>query len=1223
MYSEKFISRTLRLFLLCGICALLAAQAYAQVASLSGRVTDAAGAAVPNVHVAISNTSGIERSTATDGAGAYRFLQLPPGTYEFKTDLKGFKSAKQTVNLLVDTPTTLDIRLAIGELSETVTVEDGALQLNTQDAALGNAFEGLRIRQLPLQDRNVANLLTLQAGVTPDGYVNGARSDQTNLTLDGIDINDQQTGDWTNSVLRVTPDSVQEFKVTTNFSNAAQGRSSGGQISLITRTGSNNWHGSLYYSNRDTSMTANDFFNNRAGLPRPELQRNLFGGSIGGPIIKDRAFFFYNYEGRRDDQQTVVGPQNVPLPSLGQGIVKYYNTAGGITALNTSDLNGIFPVGVNPIALAVFADAASRYPANDMGVGDGLNTGGYRFNASTPLHYNAHTAVLNFNLTRDARHVLTARANYQHDLISGAPRFPDTPSGNLWSHPTAFALQHTWAASSRLVNTLRVGLTREAFSKQGDSAGNQIIFRYVYSPRDYSRTLNRITPTWNIVNDVSWNKGNHTFAFGGNMRIIRNRRASYEQSYDYGNTSPAMYADAGGVLTAPFSDVAGSDLDLQAALAAVIGRYAVYSSTFNFGADGNLLPAGTPSNRDFATEEYEMYAQDTWHLRPNFTLTLGLRYSLERPVYEANGLEAKPTVSLSAYFKQRVLSASQGIPYNQLLSIDKSGPANGKPGLYSWDKNNFAPRIAFAWQPGFDNGVLNAIFGSGQKSVIRGGFGMAYDRIGSALAVAFDLNNSLGFSSEQLTSPNAYNVTDTPAPLFTGFDQVIRTLPAITIPSKLVFPQSLPADGSLRIQSSLDDGLKSPVNYLLNFSIAREFSHGLTVEATYVGRLARNLLAQRDVMQPNNLVDPKSGMDWYEAAKILFTQRYNNVPISDIQPIAYFENLFPDYRRRGWPNATKSVYSKIARDGSNAPDFTTLQSIIDGSGIYPSMFYQPQYGALNVWSTIGFSDYHAGILSVKERFGNSLNLDFNYTFSKSMDNASGLQGSKSYAMDAFIVNAIRPNDSKAISNFDMTHIININGLWSLPMGHGRYFLGSMGSVANQILGGWQLSSIFRWNSGMPELSPWDGETWATNWNQPSFGVRIRPINSAPTKSGDYPNLFKDPAYAYQSFRNAMAGETGDRNIFRRQGYINLDMGLSKDFRIREGHVIKFRWEVFNLTNTQRLGAIDLNGYGYPINLGLNIDPQLASKSEVPSGFGSISKIQGTPRTMQLGLRYEF
>ncbi len=220
MDSGKLAIRTPYIFCLFALCMLVAIPAHAQTTSLSGTVTDAAGAAAPGASLILTGISGAERATVSSGAGFYRFVQLAPGKYTLKAELKGFKTIKQTLDLLVDTPMTLDIRLAVGEISETVTVEAEASMLNTQDAALGNAFEGARIRQLPLQDRNAANLLTLQTGVTPDGSVSGARSDQTNLTLDGIDINEQQTGDWGNAALRVSPDSVQEFKLTTNISNA-------------------------------------------------------------------------------------------------------------------------------------------------------------------------------------------------------------------------------------------------------------------------------------------------------------------------------------------------------------------------------------------------------------------------------------------------------------------------------------------------------------------------------------------------------------------------------------------------------------------------------------------------------------------------------------------------------------------------------------------------------------------------------------------------------------------------------------------------------------------------------------------------------------------------------------------------------------------------------------------------------------------------------------------
>ena len=220
---------------------------------------------------------------------------------------------------------------------------------------------------------------------------------------------------------------------------------------MITKSGTNDLHGSLYEFHRNTATSANDFFNNRTidpstgtSIPRPKLIRNLFGGSVGGPIKKDRAFFFFTYEGRRDaSQQSVI--RFVPLESLGRGEVRFPDGSGGVTTLTPSDLNQLFPVGVNPVAMSALADAARRYPANDFTLGDSsadlrLNVGGYRFNAPTPLSWNTYIAKLDFNLTSDGRHVLFLRGNSQHDHIGNVPQFPDTPAPTFWSHPAVFPL---------------------------------------------------------------------------------------------------------------------------------------------------------------------------------------------------------------------------------------------------------------------------------------------------------------------------------------------------------------------------------------------------------------------------------------------------------------------------------------------------------------------------------------------------------------------------------------------------------------------------------------------------------------------------------------------------------------------------------------------------------------------------------------------------------------
>ena len=249
--------------------------------------------------------------------------------------------------------------------------------------------------------------------------------------------------------------------------------------------------------------------------------------------------------------------------------------------MTPEDLNAIFPVGLNPAALALLADAAAKYPANDTGVGDGLNIGGYRFNADTPLHYNAHTATLNFNLTKDGRHTLLLRGNYQHDLEGGRAAIPGYAGQQPVESSHSLRAQHTWTASNRLVNTFRIGLTRESYSQQGDSSDNQIDFRFVYSPRSYTRTSDQIVPTWNFVDDVAWVKGNHTFAFGGNVRTVRNERTSFASSYDEAVTNPTWYERVRCQYLQPPSRISPEASPIsRERIAAVIGRYSYYQGQF-------------------------------------------------------------------------------------------------------------------------------------------------------------------------------------------------------------------------------------------------------------------------------------------------------------------------------------------------------------------------------------------------------------------------------------------------------------------------------------------------------------------------------------------------------------------------------------------------------------------------------------------------------------------
>jgi Carboxypeptidase regulatory-like domain len=1276
---------------------LLGSFAFAQTSntSLNGVVQDPAGRVIANATVTLTNTATATVRTQKTGAeGHYSFDLLTPGDYKLEVQAAGFrKQMLQSIHVLIAQANTLDVSMQVGATTEEVTVsaESGQVMVDTQDASLGNNFISQQITQLPLEARNVLSLLTLQPGVTKDGYVAGGRADQSNVTLDGVDINEASSNaigpvqtDITvpnaekGPVLRLNSEAIEEFRVATLNSGAGGGRSSGAQIALVTKTGTNGWHGAAFESNRNTIFTANDWFNNHTGVPRPTLIRNTYGGAVGGPIVKNKAFFFYSYEGRNDASQTPVLAANqspVPMPSLGQGLLNFHlcsgtagnydcSTPGPMVTLNQAQLNTIFPdiQGLNQAALQTLAAAAAKYPANDTSIGDGMNVGGYRFNASTPVRLHSHSAKLDFNLT--SNQTLFVRANVIYDKWGGVPAYPDTPAPDEWDHPWGFAIGHTWTIHSNLVNNFRYGYTRQAFTKGGDLNHNDIDFRFVYYPTNELYSLSRTTPVNNWVDDLNWVRGRHTIQFGVNVTKDNNLRSSYSNAFDQAITNPSYYLT--NLLRAPLSNFVadpaqhgipmfgGDGSSAENAMTALIGRFNQYTADYTYGRSLQLTPSGTPTIRDFAGQDYEGYVQDTWKASHSVTLTLGLRYGLARPIYETTGYETKPDVPLGTYLNLRAINAAQGIDYTNPINVNLSGPANGKSPMYNWDKTNFQPRVGVAWSPDFHSGFLSSIFGSKSQSVLRGGFAINGDYFGQALATFFDVRNTLGFGSSFTTGPNTYDVGCSPyqdpssgyfgaagacsagvnlGPLFTSTNQAIRgVLPAPPVVSSISFPQQQPADNSLRIESSLDQNLTTPKSYSWSATFERQLPKSTMLQISYLGREGRHLLAQRDIMQPIDLVDPKSKVDWYTAGTMLAKQRAQGVATSAIAPIPYFENLFPAVAGPlGYPTSltsTQAVYQLINDVGG---DYTTTQAIIDGLSILgANAFYQPQYGALSAWGSIGNSNYHALAASYKIR-SNSLTADFNYTWSHSLDDSSGLQTGAGYNGESFILNPFRQHDMYSNSDFDSRHQINVNTVWQLPLGHGKTWLGDSGKLANGFVGGWQLTGIFRFNTGMPvgfyngTTGVFDDARWATNWEVQSNAVRTSQFNSCPTKATmGTPKLFGcNTAYAFQHFRNAYPGETGERNVFRVPGYVVLDMGLGKTFhlngisaRIPESHELQFRWEVFNVTNTQKMGAFDASRSGF----GIPLDPNL---NEPPSNFSNFTNIQGAPRVMQITMRYAF
>ena len=1287
------------------LCVLLCASAVwgqTGTSGINGTVTDPQGKPIPRAKVTLTNVAtNASRTMKSTDTGTYAFDLITPGDYRIEVEAGGFKKAVvDNVVALVGKETETDVPMEMGEVAQVVEVRMAgeAAVINTQDASLGSVFETAQISQLPLEARNLVDLLSLQPGSTREGYTTGARADQSNVTLDGVDINNAQSGNaeiprttnnlvigqldtdrgniTTGPVLRLNTEAIEEFRVTTANGNANQGSSGGSQINLVTKSGTNDWHGAAFEFYRGTAFEANDWFSNAAGVPRTPLVRNTFGGALGGPILKNKLFFFYSYEGRRD---ATAQPETrvVPLANLGQGIINYTYcpdaacNAPARASLTAAQVQQVYSdTGINQTALAALAAAAAQYPANDTTMGDGLNTGGFRFNALTPIKLNSHSARIDYTLNRKQN--LFVRLNYINDHQILPQWLPGTVAPQVWSHPYGIAVGHNWTIGNNWVNNFRYGFTRQAFTQGGDSNGNDIAFRFVFFPTSQSHTLTRVTPVHNFTDDLSWVRGRHTIQFGANIRKINNERVSFANAFDNAITNPSFYAGAGDHVSNTFQNYltanhlpgdasAGQSLnsiaEVQNAGTAAIGRLSQYTANFTFGKDGSLLNSGLPSGRNFATQAYEEYVQDAWKIRPQLTLTLGLRYSLERPVYETQGFEVQPGIlqsgsacqnnSLSAYFQSRLAAAAQGSNYATGICVTKSGPVNGGPAMYNWDKNNFQPRIAAAWSPHYSGGLLHALFGDPGKSVVRGGFAMTNDNYGQALAVDWDLNNTLGFTSNYTTPANTYDtVGANQAPLFTGFNQDIRSLPKVVVPGSLQFPLSQPIDEGERIETSVDSNLHAPTEYVWNLTYEREMRGGMTLSVSYIGRSARGLLARRDVTAFNDVVDPKSGMDWYTAATILEKQRQQDVPTSQIASLPFFDNLFPANLvtilnndpniQAGFPSTwtpTQAFYGMQSRGGGGHPtnpfaffagnDWTDAQALID-IGLFdaglPTRFMQPQYGALSAWSTIANSNYNALAVSARQRL-RTLTLDVNYTYSHSLDDASGLQGSTGYAGSAFIENPIRQGASYANSTFDIRQLINALAVWQMPFGKGRALMNTSNRALDAVLGGWQLSGIYRWNTGLPVTSPYDDARWATNWNVQTRVTPLNPIQPCADRTGK-PKFFGgcDAKAIYQNFRNAYPGETGPRNYLRLPGYMNVDLGLAKSWNMpwSEKHQLQLRWDVFNVANHQPFGAVDTTRTGF----GVARDPALRNLNP-PVNWSNFIQIQGQPRVFQVGARYSF
>jgi hypothetical protein len=1229
-------SRLLLTLLLIGFPLYLMAQAFS---SLNGTVADPSGAVIPNATISIKNIeTGVERETKSDGAGRYSFSQVSPGTYRLTAKADGFvEISVRSIELLVNAPATVPVVFEkIGAVSQTVQVEASAVQVNTQDASLGNAIGNQLVISLPSFARNVTTLLGYQPGVTNfgastetstddrDGSVNGGKSDQANVTLDGVDVNDQNQRRAFYSVLRVTLDSVREFRTTTTNGNPDTGRGSGADVALVTKNGTNAFNGSLYEYHRNTVTAANSFFNNAAGVKRGALLINVFGASIGGPIKRNRTFFFANYEGRRDASATGV-TRTVPTDTLRQGIVQYHNAAGQIVQLTPDQIKTqIDPagIGVNPAVLQLM----QVYPhANDNSVSgaDGLNIGGYRFNAPQRSSQNTYIARFDHQIDSVGKHLLFLRGNLQNDHQPGTPQFPgQQPNSVTLANNKGMAAGYTAMVRNNMVSTLRYGLTRQGGETTGILASSYTYLRGFSTPYGTSTGTARIVPVHNLSEDIGWTHGAHDVKFGALIRFVNNGSTSYGHSWNSALTNGSGLKSLADIKPASLGVASGDATTYNYSMTALLGLVTQGNGNYNYALDGSVFPAGAPVVRHYKDEEYEAYVQDSWRISQAFTLTAGLRFALEPPVYEGNGYQVSADQALGKWLDKRGALAQQGASQAGagVINYVLASSQQGRP-LYPYHKN-WSPRLGLAWSPRGDSSLSRFLFGGPGKTSVRAGFGMYYDLIGQPLAQTYS-NNAFGLSTSVGSPMNVLTAAN--APRFTSF----WSIPAGIVPAapKGGFPS--PAPNIFAITGSIDDNLKAPYTMNANLSIGREFRHGLFVQAAYVGRLSRNSLIQRDLAMPTDLKDPKSGQTYFQAMTQLGTlMDLQRVSVANLPKIPFFENMWASAAAGGL-----TATQVIGRDYLNQTqgDFTAVLnemdevcnpsgSIVTSSGnvsavgcsvLGPNAMFNAQYGALSAWSSIGNGNYHAMQWSMRKRSGDSLVFDLNYTFSKSIDLSSVSERSATFS--GFVVNTWNPGQLRAVSNYDTTHQVNADLYWAIPYGKGKRFGANANRVLNAIFGGWQVTGVYRQTSGLP-MTVGDGSRWATNW-QLSVGATpngnpLPAITNTHNVTGQKggPNLFDNPVAAAGAFMETMAGQSGVRNTIRGGGFFNVDTGLLKSFVMpyKETHRVQVRWESFNVTNS------------------VMFDPRSANSSiDNTSTFGRLSSQLGQPRQMQFALRYEF
>jgi Carboxypeptidase regulatory-like domain len=1112
----------------------LSANVFAQTQSarLVGTVHDASGAAIPNAKItATQQETKKTTETTSSTTGEYVLPALQPGTYALAVEAAGFRRAVVD-GLQLDAAANMSqsVTLEVGQVTEVLEVKANALAVQTTDSQVNQSVTLSDIATLPQLSRTPITLAIFQPGVQINpqangsssgadysfAHVNGLRQGSNNNTLDGIDVNDSVAPRIGLSLTANNTDSVEEARIVTDGGKAEYGRSAGAQVQLVTRGGTNQYHGNLFDYLRNRDFNANDFFDNGAGVPIPVLIQNNYGGSLGGPIKRNKLFFFGNYQGIRTHAQ---GVQNttVPTASAKAGIFEWQPAGGAVQQYSIVN-NDPLHKGIDPTV----ASLMSLFPApNNNNVGDGLNSAGYQFNYANGSLSDQFTIKMDYNFS-DRIHFFE-RTSWQRnssiDSLNGAQNVvpgevPGTQGGKRWG----LAGGMDWTISDTMVNEFRYGHQSAStdFNRPEREAGPQLSFNTFTTPILTAFPQGRNSPVNEYTDNLTKVHGKHTFKFGGQLRFTD--QYGFNDAGIYPNISlstangnlPAASVSPTGLTATQLTTFQGLYNDL-------LGRISSVTETFYSNLNTFQAP-GTPRVRNFIYHEYGFFGQDDWRITPRLTLNLGMRWEFYPTPYELNGqqgiLTPQSALNVGSQADNLTVQASQK--------------------WYKNDWHSFAPRFGFAWDP----------WGDG-KTAIRGGYGIFNDRIVGAASSSVD-GGTPGFSQATSLFPNS-----------AGTDVRIGTAPPLPVqPAAPVL--TLPNTRSFGTADIVNPNLTNGYVQQWNLNIQRQIAKNTILDIGYVANRGVKLFYEVNLNQShiyNNGFLPA------------FNQLAANVNTPSAVPLSnpivgIFGSASAAISSIGASNLTNGAVGTAAATIDQS--FFTKYTGAGLSEYYLRNF--PQFQSLLYGNNDGRSEYNSLQVRLQRQIG-ALRVTGNFTWSKSIDNdqstATGGEGNGFAApLDSFNERLVR-----ARSNFDIPYAFTMTGLYTLPIGRGKAVGRDMPGWLNTIVGGWDVGGLWIWESGSPfsvssgfATGPSTAATFANYTGSHTMGG----ITNSPLGPGVY--YFSPAQIANFSEPTAGTYGTSGRNAFRGPGFFNVDTSLVKRFAVGEHKALTFRAEAYNLMN---------------------------------------------------------